>query len=260
MKDPNFNNHEWTNISNNMGQILNYGIKVNEFGDHLICSNTQDIDVQTYRYGRWGHWRGYEGTTAFINPYSNACYFSGNGGDGLEGPNMDSWQGGFTMADVCTGSWYLRQASTNANPLYRIDDVGRTAIDITKNAGGSKVYQFTLSRENGESTLFIYSADRKVRRSTNNGDSFEEVITTDNDRSKGIAADPNHSNILYLGDNGTVWKYDLSKRNSKETVGTGLPQVPCDYLFFHEGSGDLYYGSQSYGVFIKEKDSETWRL
>ena len=33
MKDLDVNNNQWTNIGGNMGQMLYYNIRVNEFGD-----------------------------------------------------------------------------------------------------------------------------------------------------------------------------------------------------------------------------------
>lgn len=126
VRDKNINNHEWTNINSSMGNQLHYSIKVNEFGDQTMLGNTQDVDAQTYRYGRWGHWRGYEGTEAFINPYAGTCYFSGSGGGGLENISISSWYEGYTMADVCTGYWYLiHNPGNNAQSFFRIEDFGR---------------------------------------------------------------------------------------------------------------------------------------
>lgn len=257
MKDKNINNHEWTNIGGNMGQMLYYGVNTNEFGDQLIFGNTQDIDAQTYRYGRWGHWRGYEGSTSFTNPYSNTCYFSGGGGGGIEDIDFGSWSPGYTQADVCTGSWYLRRADRGMMSFYRIDDVGRSVTDLAQTIG-SRVDYFTLARDKGRCTVFALSADKKVRRSVDNGNTFEILFSTSTDGSA-IAADPDNSDILYLAEKGTVWRYNLTD-NSREAVGSGLPKVHCHFLYFHEGSGDMYYCARGQGVFIKEKSASEWRL
>ena len=85
MLDKNLTNNAWVNIGSNMGNMMYYYVSVNEFGDQAMIGNTQDIDVQTWRYGRWGHWRGYEGSEASFNPYTNIGLFSGGGGSGAGG-------------------------------------------------------------------------------------------------------------------------------------------------------------------------------
>ena len=46
-----------------------------------------------------------------------------------------------------------------------------------------------------------------------------------------------------------------------EKVGEGLPNIACDHLFFHEGSGDLYFVNRgSAGIYILENGSNTWRF
>ena len=128
------------NISGNMGQILFYRARVNEFGDQTIVGNTQDIDAQTYRYGRWGNWRGYEGSTVALNPISNETYYSGGGGGTIEGTSWgDSWIEGIGKADVATGNWYLWRGSRNIGTEgnYRdlgvVKDIGRSVQPLTIN-------------------------------------------------------------------------------------------------------------------------------
>lgn len=256
MKDKNVNDHFWTSIGSNMGQMLYYGVNTNEFGDQLIFGNTQDIDAQTYRYGRWGHWRGYEGSTCFINPYSNTCYFSGGGGGGLEDVNFSSWSPGYQKADVCTGLWYLRRADTGLMSFYRIEDTGRSHTDLAQIIG-SRVDHFMLARDKGHSTLFVLCQDKTIRKSIDNGDTFTTLFTLREAQS--IAADPDNSDILYVATKGKVWRYDLTT-NARTNVGEGLPLVDCSRLHFHEGSGDLYYSSRNNGLFILEKDAVQWRL
>jgi len=60
----------WTNINGDLPAFLWYSIIVNEFGDRYIAGNTQDVNIQTNRYGGWENEAGYEGDTLFINPYT----------------------------------------------------------------------------------------------------------------------------------------------------------------------------------------------
>lgn len=256
MKDKNINDHQWTNIGSNMGQMLYYGVNTNEFGDQLIFGNTQDIDAQTYRYGRWGHWRGYEGSTSFTNPYSNTCYFAGGNGGGIEDLDFGSWSPGYSKADVCTGLWYLRRSDRGMMSFYRIEDTGRSHTDLAQIIG-SRVDHFMLTRDKGHATIFVLCQDKTIRKSIDNGNTFTTILTLREAQS--IAADPDNSDILYVATKGQVWLYDLNTLE-KTPVGTGLPNVDCSRLHFHEGSGDLYYSSRNNGFFILEKDTPLWRL
>ena len=273
VKDKNINNYEWTNINSSMGNQLHYSIKVNEFGDQTMLGNTQDVDAQTYRYGRWGHWRGYEGTEAFINPYAGTCYFSGGGGGGLEGISLSSWYEGYTMADVCTGSWYLihRQGS-NEQSLFRIDDFGRKTVNISANTvdvtgAGVGARDFAITRDGDKPTLFVMNTNHTIMRSTDNGNTFETVMVNSSNGSKvpakftnaWIAADPNNSNVIYVGQTGKVLKYDLTTGNS-ENLSEGLPSISCDDILFHEGTGDLYFFSSSSGIYLRDHTTGQWSL
>ena len=156
MVDPKINGGDWMNISGNMGQILFYRARVNEFGDQTIVGNTQDIDAQTYRYGRWGNWRGYEGSTVALNPISNETYYSGGGGGTIEGTSWgDSWIEGIGKADVATGNWYLWRGSRNIGTEgnYRdlgvVKDIGRSVQPLTINTANTTTTtrDFALCRD-----------------------------------------------------------------------------------------------------------------
>lgn len=256
MRDLDINGNEWVNVGNQMGQMLYYGVKVNEFGDQLILGNTQDLDAQTYRYGRWGAWRGYEGSTAFVNPYANMGYYSG-GGNGLEDVYFGSWQPGYAFADVCTGKWYLRRTDGDWKTSFaRIDDVGRSVTYIPETIN-TRVRYSALARDKGHATLFVLGDNKCVFRSEDNGKTFTTVIR--NTTASTIAADPDNSDILYLGEQGQVIKYNF-KDDSRTTIGEGLPKISPNELFFHEGSGDLYFINYGSGIFIKEKDASHWRI
>ena len=253
MKDLDVNNNQWTNIGGNMGQMLYYNIRVNEFGDQLMVGNTQDIDVQTYRYGRWGNWRGYEGSESSANPYTSTCYFSGGGGGGIENMPLSSWSTTTNYADVHTGSWYMRRTGTGAgNTFYRIDDIGRSLTNLFDNVGAD-VADVTFARDKGYTTIFVRTTDNILKKSIDSGNSFQYILYNgepakfSNTR---LAADPDNSDILYLGQTGQVMRLYVNE-SRWEKVGEGLPNITCDHLFFHEGSGDLYFVNRaSAGIYI----------
>lgn len=264
MIDPEINGGEWTNIGGDMGQMLYYNVRVNEFGDQAIVGNTQDIDVQTYRYGRWGHWRGYEGSEASFNPYSGAAYFSGGGGGDLEGMSFSSWHTARNFADVTSGSWYmLRTWSGNVTPstLYRIDDVGRSVVDLYPGIG-KRVVGFSITRDGETPVIYVNTADWYFYKSTDRGESFQMMKVGSVDAkfsNTRFCVDPNDSRYIYLGQNGgKVLRWD-TQTGTYQTWGTGLPSINCDRLLFHEGSGDIYFVSYSNGIYLLENGSSTWR-
>lgn len=273
VKDKDINNNEWTNINGTMGNQLHYSIKVNEFGDQTMLGNTQDVDAQTYRYGRWGNWRGYEGTEAFLNPYAGTCYFSGNNGGGLENVSLNSWYEGYSWADVFTGNWYLIHNPGNNNmSFFRIEDFGRKTVNISANTvdvsgAGAGARDMALARDGDRSTIFVLNTNHTIMRSTNGGDTFETVYVKGSDGSKAVAkftnawftVDPNNSNIIYIGQTGKVLKYDLATGDS-EDLSAGLPNVSCEDIFFHEGSGDIYFFSKSSGIYLRDHSTGQWTL
>ncbi|MCH5329075.1 MAG: hypothetical protein J1E02_08635, partial [Coprobacter sp.] len=264
VKDAEINGGEWTNIGSNMGQMLYYNVRVNEFGDQAIIGNTQDIDVQTYRYGRWGNWRGYEGTESSFNPYTSVEYFSGSGGSSLDGMSFDSWNTARNYADVVTGSWYMLRTWSASNPstLYRIDDVGRSVIDLYKGLE-AKAAEIGLARDKGRSTLFVRTTDYLYKYSTDGGNTFVPIMTSGQPTkfsNSHMAVDPDNSDFIYIGLNGgKVIRLNVNN-GTNETVGSGLPSINCDRLIFHEGSGDLYFVHYESGIYILEKGSDIWRF
>lgn len=273
VKDKDINNNEWTNINGTMGNQLHYSIKVNEFGDQTMLGNTQDVDAQTYRYGRWGNWRGYEGTEAFLNPYAGTCYFSGNNGGGLENVSLNSWYEGYSWADVFTGNWYLIHNPGNNNmSFFRIEDFGRKTVNLSAktvdvSGAGAGARDMALARDGDRSTIFVLNTNHTIMRSTNGGDTFETVYVKGSDGSKVVAkftnawftVDPDNSNIIYIGQTGKVLKYDLAK-GDREDLSAGLPSISCDDIFFHEGSGDIYFFSKSSGIYLRDHSTGQWTL
>lgn len=273
VKDKDINNNEWTNINGTMGNQLHYSIKVNEFGDQTMLGNTQDVDAQTYRYGRWGNWRGYEGTEAFLNPYAGTCYFSGNNGGGLENVSLNSWYEGYSWADVFTGNWYLIHNPGNNNmSFFRIEDFGRKTVNLSAktvdvSGAGAGARDMALARDGDRSTIFVLNTNHTIMRSTNGGDTFETVYVKGSDGSKVVAkftnawftVDPDNSNIIYIGQTGKVLKYDLAT-GDREDLSAGLPSISCDDIFFHEGSGDIYFFSKSSGIYLRDHSTGQWTL
>lgn len=276
MLDKELTGNTWVNIGSNMGNMMYYYVAVNEFGDQAMIGNTQDIDVQTWRYGRWGHWRGYEGSEASFNPYTNIGLFSGGGGSGGfdESLPMSSWFARYNLADVVTGSWYMVKSfpQNSMRTLFRIDDIGRSAVQLSPAPGSTGEYpmknalnhinNFALCRDKGRATLFCVDMGHIFYRSVDNGQSFQPLLFNgvpakfSNAR---IATDPDNSDILYIGLRGKVIRYYVEESRF-EDVGTGLPAIDCGQLIFHEGSGDLYFiNGGNASIYILENGSDTWR-
>ena len=255
---------DWLNVSSNLGQMLFYNVRVNEFGDQTIIGNNQDIDVQTWRYGRWGHWRGYEGTESSLNPYTNTEYFSGGGGAGPEGMNTDSWHGARNYADVVTGDWYMVRtwANGNSSTLYRVENVGRSLTDLYP-AIKKTVTDVALARDKDRLTVFARTNDNAMWMSVDSCQTFQPVMaggTQAKFANSHIVADPDNSDIFYIGQNGgKVFKFNVTA-GTFDPVGTGLPNINCSRLYFHEGSGDLYYVDNSSGIYLLKNGDTQWRF
>ncbi len=268
MLDPNINNGNWVSIGGDMGQMLFYHVAVNEFGDQVIAGNTQDLDGQTYRYGRWTKWRGYEGSESFINPYTSAVYFPSMGTQGLD-PTMitiNSWENGTTRADVVTGSWYIMRSGGGARgrSLLRCDDLGQKLVNLEPAVGGSVGIfgKFGLCRDKGRSTIYVITNSHNYKRSIDGGNTFESLKTPSGADVKFsnsvLATDPNNSDILYIGQQGKVHRYNINTGTLEKLGGESLPNIPCSNLLFHEGSGDLYFfHGASAGIYILEYNKTT---
>ncbi len=259
----------WQHISGDMGQNLFYHIAVNEFGDQTYFGNTQDNDGQTYRYGRWARAIGYEGCESFLNPYTGTCYVSGGAGAyGFDPEHLpvNSWWNAKTKADVVSGSWYITRTGVAGRSLMRVDDLGYTTVNLEPNVGAAIGWQnkFGLCRDKGISTIYVITNANQLKKSTDNGDTFETVInpTTGNPAtfpSAVLATDPDNSDVIYLGYTGYVNRYTISTGQVERIGGNTLPNVECSRLFYHEGSGDLYFlHAGSAGIYLLEcQDKKT---
>lgn len=278
MIDPEINGHEWTSIDGKMGNQLHYSIKVNEFGDQLMLGNTQDVDVQTYREGRWGHWRGYEGTEAFINPYSQTCYFSGSGGGGgLNGVSLSSWYEGYTFPDVFTGNWYLiHNPNDNSKSFFRIEDFGTQTVNLSQNVmddsgSGVGARDIFISRAGDKAVIVVMNTNNTLVKSVDGGDTFTTVKVIVNGATVNakysncqLVGDPNQSRYVYLAQNGgkNIFKIDLDEVSEPGNMTTlGLPAgIDCSDIIYHEGSGDWYFFSKNYGLYRLANGEDTWKL
>lgn len=253
---------QWQHIAGKMGQTLFYNVAVNEFGDQTIFGNNQDNDGQTYRYGRWGNAIGYEGSDGFLNPYSGACYVAGGGG--LQGfdpeyMSVSSWWYGRSWADVVTGSWYVTRTGMPGKTLMRVDDLGQKTVNLEPNVGSGVTWnnKLGLCRDKGVSTMYVLGNNNYLKKSTDGGDTFEYVKTPSgtNAQFSGalLATDPNNSDVIYLGYQGYVNRYNIKTGVIERMGGNTLPNVACSRLFYHEGSGDLYFvHTASAGIYILE--------
>ncbi len=276
MIDKDINNREWTNISGDMGQNLFYAARLNEFGDMTIIGNTQDVDNQTYRYGRWGTWRGYEGSTVGINPLSNETYFSGGGGGTLEGTSWgDSWKAAFSKSDPILSNWYLWRgdrmigAGATQSDIGIVRDIGRSVQPLFSNASNKAMQNrdFCTARDLSiGSSLFVLRTDGNIVRFDNGAESYIDISRPGAPGYSGsaIAVNPENINEIYVADTQNGILKTTNGGTSWTSISKGINGIPAgvafNKLYFHEGSGDLYAVSNSSGIFFLENGSTNWRL
>lgn len=265
--DRNIRGDSWFNISGDMGQMLFYWVATNEFGDQIIFGTNQDVHAQTYRNGRWGLWLGYEGSEGWLNPYTQTPYTSGlqsNQGFDESDVSFDSWRLAETRADVVTGSWFFtRSGSASAGRTFnRTDDLGRSTVNLETILGepiSGVQGKFGLCRDKGRSTVYVFTRSNILKRSIDGGNTFETVLFNGKPAKfsgAALATDPNNSDVVYLGQRGKVYRYFVNESRFEELGEGTLPDINCYELFFHEGSGDLYFHDTDSGLFILEYDKE----
>lgn len=272
------NRNRWMNIAGNMGQMLVYHIQVNEFGQQAVIQNTQDIDAHSYREGRWSQWQGYEGSTAFMNPYSGEEYHSGTRGGRtyIENEDYNSWNRGWGKADVCSGNWYLRRESRNANKsrFGVIRDFGRTSEPVDPFLGNSNnrdVRDFALARDKKEAVVYTLLFSREIFVSMDGGKTYEgrprpKDINkpTANADFDAIAVNPdNHLEVFAAGTSRVYRSTDGC--NTWTDLTLNLPSgMGARTLYYHEGTGDLYLVCPDHGIFYCRNEESTgyssWKL
>lgn len=261
VKDDAINGGKWINISGNMGQMLFYNSTTNEFGDFAIAGNTQDINIEFYRGGRWGQSRGYEGSTIWMNPFSGEEHYPYITSEGVAIQNQDygSWNRAWTAADVCTGNWYIRREGTNSDGsrFAVIKNFGKSSVGIDNSSTGW-VQDFALSRDVPGGKLFIIR-NNKLYYSTNSGSTFTQINTGSYVPTK-VAVNPNNSNEIYMARDGVVYMTLNGGTNWSMISTSTLTGMPVSRLLYHEGSGDLYFVSNVHGIFIREAGTTNWEL
>lgn len=262
MKDSEVNSYKWTNISGNMGEMMFYTSATNEFGDFAITGNTQDINIETYRGGRWGASRGYEGSTIWMNPFTGEEHFPylTSGGTTIQNQDYGSWSRAWTQADICTGNWYIRREGTNpdGSRFSVIKNFGKSSIAID-NATAGWVQDFALSRDVPGGKLFIVRSG-KAYVSTNGGATFTFINLSNAFTPTKIAVNPDNSKEIYLAKDGGVY-CTLDGGATWKTISTAaLSGVAVKSFYYHEGTGDLYFVSAVHGIFIREAGTTDWIL
>lgn len=252
-------------IDGNANQMLCYRVQCNEFGDQSMATNTQDIDVQFYRNGRWGMWAGYEGCFSAINPYTNVVWYPLGGSWGLDAGNFScgSWAECVTRADVVNNTFYsVNTDSPEGKKMARWDDLGRSCEGLDVALGGVPGYNnWNLCRDKGRCTIYAVVGG-KLRRSINQGKTFEDVLYNGNPLSITgvITTDPDNSDIIYVGQQGQVVKVDLANSSMAVMTKQGLPNHGCSQLIFHEGTGDLYFINNSAGIWYLRNGASEWKF
>lgn len=269
----------WTNINGDMPAFLWFSIVVNEFGDRYIAGNTQDVNVQTYRYGAWENETGYEGDSIFINPYSNISYYPCSPveeGEGLGLLEPGHWK---------MHSWNMPKAAANYNnpdqlfvAFGRREDAESKQLPkylyLSENRGVSyrrvpnldqEVFAMNVSRS--DVPVLTVFTDKAVLASEDLGQSWQRHSYPKNIKASGGsrtisgAVDPQNPQQLWVG--GKDGKVFSSKDGGASwlDISGKLPKGPVSELVLHEGSGgDLYALINGYGVFYKAGGSEDWNF
>ena len=267
----------WTNINGDMPAFLWYSIIVNEFGDRYIAGNTQDVNVQTYRYGRWENEIGYEGDTIFINPYLNMTYFPASPtekGEGLGffepgGWKMHSWNmpksaANYSYPDqllVAFGRRETKESKQLPKYLYLTEDRG-VSYNRVPNLE-QEVFAMNLSRT-PEQVLTVFTA-KSVMTSKDMGEDWTSHTYPKGFKAGGGsrkvsgAVNPDNPQELWIGgQNGKIFSSNDGGETWQDISGR-LPRGPVSELVFHEGSsGDLYALINGYGVFYREAGANQW--
>jgi len=269
----------WVNINGDMPAFLWYSIVVNEFGDRYISGNTQDVNIQTYRYNKWENDRGYEGDVIYMNPATNTTYYAtaetepGEGLGFLEPGfwKMHSWNYpkatvDYTNMDHMFIAFGRRPTEPEPQlPKYLYETFNRgVSFTRVKNLD-RRVYAVNYSRT--EDPVLTTLTDDGVYKTRDGGetwkinkypDYFKVVRST---RGVGGSIDPKNPNRIWVGgDNGMI----ISTVDGGETwknIKGSLPNSAVLELLFHEGTKeDLYALVKGYGVFYKNDNSKDWKL
>ena len=269
----------WININGDMPAFLWYSIIVNEFGDRYIAGNTQDVNIQSYRYGRWENETGYEGDALFINPYTNATYYPAvktEKGEGLgffepENWKMTSWGMPKSFANYSDPDQLLiafgrrENAKSKQLPkwLYVTGDRGlhfQRVPNIEK-----EVFIANMSRTKPQVLTALTAKD--AMQSENMGKTWTTMAYPKDfkpggrSRKASGAVDPEHPERIWIGGlHGKVFATVDSGKHWKD-ISSNLPKGQVIELLFHEGSrGDLYALVNGFGVFYRKAGQSDWQF
>ncbi|TKG96432.1 hypothetical protein EYV94_04055 [Puteibacter caeruleilacunae] len=270
----------WVNINGDMPAFLWYSVVVNEFGDRYVAGNTQDVNIQTYRYNKWENDRGYEGDAIFMNPSTNTTYYPVAKTE--EGEGLNFLEPGFWKMH----SWNHPKVAVN---YYNLDQLyiayGRRPIEkdpqlpkflyVSNNRGISfqrvpnmndkPVYSVNVSRTQPQVLTAFTETD--VMQTITQGESWETLKYpegfkgTQRNRKVSGCVDPVNPKRMWIGgDQGQIITTEDGGKNWNNITGS-LPKGHILELLYHEGTaGDLYALVKGYGVFYKGTNDNDWKL
>jgi photosystem II stability/assembly factor-like uncharacterized protein len=273
----------WVNINGDMPAFLWYSVVVNDFGERYIAGNTQDVNIQTYRYNKWENDRGYEGDAIFMNPSTNTTYFPvalTEKGEGLNFLEPGMWKmHSWSYPKVAVNYKNLDQIyiaygrrPTEPEPqlpkyLYVTNDRGVTFKRVPNL--DKVVYSVNLSRTK-EQVLTVFT-NQEVMSSVDGGNKWKiypypskQKMPRERLAHKRVVSgcvNPNNPKQLWLGgNNGEVFS-SLDGGESWTSMKGSLPDAHISEIVFHEGTvGDLYVLIDGYGVFYRSAKDSDWKL
>ncbi|MCL3781845.1 hypothetical protein EMN47_15780 [Prolixibacteraceae bacterium JC049] len=270
----------WVNINGNMPAFLWYSVVVNELGDRYIAGNTQDVNIQTYRYGKWENDRGYEGDAIFMNPSTNTTYYpvaKTEPGEGLNFLEPGFWKmHSWNHPKVAVNYQNLDQIfiaygrrPTEPQPqlpkfLYVTNNRG-VSFERVPNMDNKPVYSVNVSRT--EQPVLTAFTEHEVMQTTDEGQNWTSVKYPENfkgryrNRMVSGCVDPTNPMRMWVGANkGHVIATTDGGKNWKDISGT-LPKGHVLELIYHEGTqGDLYALVKGFGVFYRGANDTDWKL
>jgi photosystem II stability/assembly factor-like uncharacterized protein len=279
----------WVNINGNIPAFLWNSVAVNDFGDRYIAGNTQDDDVQFYRYNTWDNEDGYEGDLVLLNPSTNVTYYPWVNKEEDEGLNLFApfWEWNIP-------SWGHPKIAVNYQNLDEIyvafkqrggkdsKEVKRSkflyvsynrgvSFDRVPNMGDKEVWAINVSRTNLPVLTAFTTTD--VMQSTDQGESwstiaypdefkgFDRTVKKNMPRCISACVNPVNPRQLWLGGSEGMIYASNDGGNSWKSIKGSLPDGMVLELIFHEGTkGDLYALVDGYGVFHKSAEDDDWQL
>ncbi len=264
VRDPEIGFKNWVSIGGKMQGWLFYSVKVNEFGDRYLISNTQDVDLQTYQYNKWQTVRGYEGDFVFIYPYSNFAYFPYcrcAAADSIKGmgKGFRSWGRPQTAVNYRKPNegFILYKNKINKKNLKRVyftSDKGKTA-KLTEIPTQKSICYINIARSNGRITAvsndsLFFSSDNTKTWQTKKAPAKNITFAAVNpDNPDNFWLSSKDGKVYETTDGGISWN----------SLSTGLPKDKIEKILFHEGTKrDLYVLTKNKGIYYLSGKSIKW--